>query len=287
MSDEPRDFTMIPNWVIRDSVLSGNELLVLIALWSRVNQQRVSWPSKRQLAADSHLSEATVKRALPMLESRGLITMQVRPRGDGTNASNLYHLPLLPWQRPKQGEAYSHLVRTVNKQGEGVTVNPPGGQGEPVEGVSVTREEDPGEEDTREENIRPELPFEREQDLYSLNAPEAKATVKQVSYIRDLYIHHYNRVPNSDDVNRIRALTSERAAETIKAYLRVVGRNGMYEGPEDGTDEYEALSDTGQLWADNGMVPDVWDTTPAEPSTHTSASAGVFAGMFSSKHFEW
>lgn len=289
MSDEPRDFTMIPNWVIRDSVLTGNEVLVLVALWSRANKQREAWPSKRQLASDSHVSEATVKRTVPMLQDRGLIAIQVRPRGDGTNLSNLYAVPLLPWARPKPGQPYAHLVRTVVKpQGEGVTVNPPGGQGDPVEGVSVTWEEDPSEENTREENIRPELPFEREQDIYSLNAPEVKATAEQVSLIRDLYIHHYNLIPNGRDMDKIRALTLERAAETIGAYYRVVGRNGGYEGPEEGTPEYDALSDTGKTWADNGMVPvDQWTVTPDLDAKPAPAFDDLFAGMFSSKQVDW
>lgn len=278
---------MIPNWVIRDSVLTGNEVLVLMALWSRANKQREAWPSKRQLATDSHLSEATVKRTVPMLQDRGLIATQVRPRGDGTNMSNLYAVPLLPWQRPQPGQPYAHLVRTVVKpRGEGVTVNPPGGQGDPVEGVSVTREEDPSEEDPREENVRPELSFEREQDIYSLNAPEVKATADQVSLIRDLYIHHYSRIPNSSDMDKIRALTLERAAETIGAYYRVVGRNGGYEGPEEGTPEYEALSDTGKTWADNGMVPD-WTTTPMPDTKPAALYEDMFAGMFSSKQLGW
>lgn len=275
---------MIPNWVIRDSVLTGNEVLVLMALWSRANKHREAWPSRRQLATDSHMSEATVKRTVSMLQDRGLTTIQVRPRGDGTNLSNLYAVPLLPWQRPQPGQPYAHLVRTVVKlQGEGVTVNPPGGQADPVEGVTVTWEEDPCEENPGEENVRPKLPFGREQDIYESNAPEVKATPDQVSLIRDLYIHHHNLIPDSRDMDKIRALSLERAAETIGAYYRVVGRNGGYEGPEEGTPEYDALSDTGKTLADNGMVPDDhWTVTPDPDAKPTPTFEDVFAGMFSS-----
>jgi len=41
----------------------------------------------------------------------------------------------------------------------------------------------------------------------------------------------------------------------ITNLYREVGRYGMYEGPEPGTPEYDALSELGQLAADHGMLP--------------------------------
>ena len=58
---------MTPNWVLRDSALSTNEFLVYQALLSRADVRREAWPSMRLLASDSRLSEATVKRTLPLL----------------------------------------------------------------------------------------------------------------------------------------------------------------------------------------------------------------------------
>jgi hypothetical protein len=249
---------MMPNWLIRDSALTANEFLVYQALLSRADKSRRAWPSKSLLASDSRLSEATVKRTIPRLVSRGLITTVVRPRGDGTNMSNLYHVTVLPNVAPKPGSRFAYLLRPV-RTGEGVTVNPPGGQADPGVGFTMSREEHPVEEHQEEENMRSELPF-RPDDMYAKDAPADFATPAQVSYLRDLYIQHHRLIPSSAIEEELTALEPDHASRLISTYLKAIkGRGGMYDGVEEGTPEYDALSPQGQAWADEGMLPpDYW-----------------------------
>lgn len=284
---------MTPNWVLRDSALSTNEFLVYQALLSRADARREAWPSMRLLASDSRLSEATVKRTLPLLESRGLITKTVRPRGDGTNMSNLYLVVVLPNSRPIEGSRYAFLLRpkatqTTRREREGVTVNPPGNQGDPAEGVTVTVEEDPLEEDTREEDKRFELPSELER-AYLRDAPEQVATEAQVSYLRDLFIQHHRQIPRQNIEDEIRALNPIEASRLITTYLRAIeGRGGMYDGPEEGTPEYDALSPTGQLWADEGLLPPrEWAAPTPARETEPSPFEDVFSTLFTNKQIDW
>ena len=283
---------MTPNWVLRESNLSANEFLVYQALLSRADARQEAWPSMRLLASDSRLSEATVKRTLPLLESRGLIARTVRPRGDGTNMSNLYRVVVLPTQRPPKGSKYANLLRpqllNARNVREGVTVNPSGGHGDPAQGVTVTVEEEPPEEDTREEDMRFELSSELER-AYLRNAPEQVATDAQVSYLRDLFIQHHNQIPSQRVEDEIRSLDPDKASGLITTYLRAIeGRGGMFDGPEEGTPEYEALSPTGQQWADEGMLPpDMWLASTPARKPEAPRYEDVFGTLFSSKQIGW
>ena len=293
LNDDARDsFTMTPNWLLRDSVLTAHELLVFLALLSRANKAHQAWPSRRLLANDSRLSEKTVKRTLELLEQRGLIATTVRPRGDGTNQSNLYLIANLTLRPPRPGSTYAYLLRPPPAEvpapagGGGVTQTPPGGQGAPHQGVPVTGEEHPWEEHPEEEHMRLKLPFERDR-MYELDAPEELATTKQMAYLKDLHIHHFNEVPSAAKEHQWQELTADQASRTIDAYLAAVGRNGMYEGPEEGTAAYEALTDTGKEWAETGMVPPETWTSPTTPAPTTPEVGELFASLFTPRQVDW
>lgn len=80
----------IPNWIIRDSDLTGNEILVLLALMSRTNETGRCWPSNKVLAKESRTSESTVKRALNTLAEKGFLTRQWRRAPDRSLTSSVY-----------------------------------------------------------------------------------------------------------------------------------------------------------------------------------------------------
>jgi len=70
--------------VFNSGVLTGNDLLVAVCLANIADEDggRI-YPSKRRIAWQLGLSEATVKRVLRRLERRGLLS-----RADGTSISS-------------------------------------------------------------------------------------------------------------------------------------------------------------------------------------------------------
>lgn len=80
----------IPNWIIRESDLTGNEILVLLALMTRTNEMGQCWPSNKVLAKESRTSESTVKRALNTLADKGFLTRQWRRGADKSLTSSVY-----------------------------------------------------------------------------------------------------------------------------------------------------------------------------------------------------
>lgn len=82
----------MPLWVLRETDLPANAVLVLLALLGRTNATGVCWPSHQTIAADAHVSPSTVKRALEALRSAGLVTWTVRQDDASARSSNLYRV---------------------------------------------------------------------------------------------------------------------------------------------------------------------------------------------------
>ena len=152
----------------------------------------------------------------------------------------------------------------------------------------VTVEEEPVEEEPEEEDMRFELPSERDH-AYLKDAPEKFATDAQASYLRDLFIQHHNQIPSQSIEEEIRSLDPDKASRLITTYLRAIeGRGGMFEGPEEGTPEYDALSPTGQTWADEGMLPpQEWAASTPAGTPKPDSYEDVFSTLFSSKQIDW
>lgn len=83
-------YSVVPNWVVRDSDLTKYELLVFIALLNRANSRGEAWPSLATLEREARASRDSVLRALRTLEERGLVDVVKRYRDDGSQTSNLY-----------------------------------------------------------------------------------------------------------------------------------------------------------------------------------------------------
>lgn len=67
---------------------------VLTVLGDAANDACVCWPRIAIIAAKVGVSTRTVQRAIQLLVSRGLITVEQRYRNDGSHSSNLYRLHL-------------------------------------------------------------------------------------------------------------------------------------------------------------------------------------------------
>jgi len=244
MTSEGAGFSIIPNWLMRDSDLSAHELLVYMALFNRVNPQGLAWPSIARIAKESRTSPSTAKRTIRSLEARGLVVKQVRKRADGTNESNVYKVATFTRQAPGQGERVTGSVR-------------------PHHGVSVDYEEDPLEEDTSEEELRSTLPSGRDLSFMFVEST-GKATKKQLDYLSDLHLHFNASVASDTLQARWKKLTSNKANDLIRQYLKEMPRYDSYEGPVAGEPEYDALTPKGQAYADATMLPDlVWEEARA------------------------
>ncbi|MGC5077625.1 helix-turn-helix domain-containing protein [Agrococcus sp. DT81.2] len=237
-------FSIIPNWLLRESDLTARELLVYIALLNRADRFGVAYPSMKTLAKEARSDERTVRDALKSLEKRGIVKTQRRPQEGGRHLPNLYRVAIFDRESPR-------------REGGVQERTPVGGDSAPEWGAQTQEEVDPLEVDPEEEDVRSALQAEQTRS-YGFSFPDGveRASRKQREYIRDLWIHLHREVPSEEQEQHHSHLTSDEAAELIAALLREMPRYDAYEGPEPGEDAYEALSDVGKQWSDRGMLPE-------------------------------
>jgi hypothetical protein len=252
-------FTKVPHWLIREyELLNGNELLLYLAMLSRADRKGICYPSVALLAREARMSESTVRRTRNRLVDKGLVTVTRRTIGDSRNDSNLYRVALpkrslvkftqetpvdnLTLDEPEQ------LSNGGHSDWDGVTVTVPPSHSDWGDGVTVTGEEEPLQEDP----IKKTLSVEHDAfEFTNLGITEA-----QWHLLSDLYIHITGNVAEQRTKNEWHQLTSDAAGELITRFYANVKRNDDYTGPEYGTPAYKALSEEGRKWADAGMVPD-------------------------------
>lgn len=67
--------------------------LVLLAIADHANEDGFCWPGVVRIATKCNLSERSVQRHIRVLVARGFLQVEERHRPDGSQSSNLYHLP--------------------------------------------------------------------------------------------------------------------------------------------------------------------------------------------------
>ena len=87
-------WSAVPNWVVRESDLTGYELLTLLALMSHQNASGECWPSLSRLAQEVRCTKPTVLNALNGLREKGFVTWYKRSFEDGSPATNFYRVQL-------------------------------------------------------------------------------------------------------------------------------------------------------------------------------------------------
>ena len=97
MNEDPRPepiqgFAAIPNWVVRETGVSGHAKLVYICLASRASRDGTTWPSHALIAKEARIGVTSVKAALAELKKLGLVSWERRTSPDGASTSNLYTL---------------------------------------------------------------------------------------------------------------------------------------------------------------------------------------------------
>jgi hypothetical protein len=85
-------FAAIPNWMVRDTTISGHAKLVYISLISRTSRTNASWPSHALIGKESGIGVTSVKAALNELKTLGLVSWEKRTRDDGGATSNMYFI---------------------------------------------------------------------------------------------------------------------------------------------------------------------------------------------------
>lgn len=242
-------FVMLPNWVLRDSDLDANELLVYLALFNRIDKRGYAYPGKTLIAKEARMSIPTVKRTLKKLEARRLIEIHHRQLEHGKNNSNMYRVATFEREKPVDNSegASGQSVHTWGHS------DPTLGSHGPDPGVMVIPKEDPVEEDPIEEDSEVGTTSRR---AFSFTESSDVATSSQLDYLHDLHIHYANEVPTENTKHQWSEFTTEQATYVINRYLQEIPRYDAYEGPEYGEDTFTKLSAKGQEWAEVGFIPE-------------------------------
>lgn len=126
-------FAIVPEWLLMSGV-GGNAVLVFAVLHRHVDRDAECWPSLNRLASMSGMSNRTIQRALDDLEELGAIERVGRTRDDGSSASNLYKLHMMPPEG--YGAGAVPTARVSGGYGAGVrggTARVSPHEGEPIE----------------------------------------------------------------------------------------------------------------------------------------------------------
>jgi hypothetical protein len=94
-------FTMLPIEMLGDSRLQPLDIVVYAVLDSFAGSAGEAWPSLRAIAERGKVSSATVKRALPRLESAGYIVRRRRYKPESKEFDNTLYT--LPFRSGKEG----------------------------------------------------------------------------------------------------------------------------------------------------------------------------------------
>ena len=85
-------FTTIPNKIITDKNISGNEFRILCYLCMRSGNDNSCFPSLDTIHEDTGIGLPTVKNTIPKLVKSGYIIKVNRKMSNGCSTSNLYRL---------------------------------------------------------------------------------------------------------------------------------------------------------------------------------------------------
>ncbi|WP_197494464.1 MULTISPECIES: helix-turn-helix domain-containing protein [unclassified Gordonia (in: high G+C Gram-positive bacteria)] len=253
-------FVRLPYELIDSGRLTQNELTVYIALLRhRDHHSGRCWPSHSTVAKEARVAKSTAKLAIKSLVEKGVVRVV--------------------FSEPRKPNVYEVCLFSRFPSGpEGGSGDDLGGSGDDLGGsgddLGLGREtthprsgDDPEQEPTTRTNeLAPPNSNHEEAlrlDASSENAgftfttePEKPATGKQITILKDLYIHMTSETPPSAMANQWTEFNRRQADERITAWLKAMPRGDSYAGPAYGDAAYNALSTNGQDAADRGMMPD-------------------------------
>lgn len=113
-------FGVIPNWLVRDTTISGAAKMVYVVLSSHAGAHGTTWLSHTTIAAEAGTSVSTVQRALAVLSEMGLVGISQRRREDGGQTSNIYRLRVVSGvgqnDQPPRSEGPTPPVRVTDEE---------------------------------------------------------------------------------------------------------------------------------------------------------------------------
>jgi len=83
------------SWALKQPVKPASAKLALIAIGNYADAYGRCWPSQQTLAADTNLTERSIRTAIATLEKLGLLKRVTRRRKDGSRASDRFLIPAL------------------------------------------------------------------------------------------------------------------------------------------------------------------------------------------------
>lgn len=86
----------VPNWMVRDTTISGRAKLIYLCLSSRTSREMTAWPSHALMAQEAGISVTSVKAALAELKALGVVNWQSRRNPNGGQTSNVYTVHITP-----------------------------------------------------------------------------------------------------------------------------------------------------------------------------------------------
>lgn len=137
-------FAAVPNWLLEREDVTGQALLVYLALASFADGEGVAFPSLRVLAARARLARSTTAEVLKGLRELGAIAWEQQRRPDGSLGVSVYRLqPVAQGGSPHHGLPHPQDGLALVRGADGGS--PGGGQHEldPLELDPIEQPQDP------------------------------------------------------------------------------------------------------------------------------------------------
>ena len=112
------------NWAWSVPDVSPAQKLVLLALANYADSRGKCWPSIKTVSKKTCLARRTVTRALETLTVAGFVKAGRRSRDDGSQSSNIYHLPIKQGGQSDTGGCHSDMGGCDSDLPRGVTLTP-------------------------------------------------------------------------------------------------------------------------------------------------------------------
>lgn len=273
-------FTRVPNALIDHADLTAHELLVYIVLLRHADPKSgTCYPGLSTIADEARCSRETVKRIIPKLERRGVISVQRSYNvGTKTNQTNVYTVRKFKedqrewWadsvkgrRRPKRAKGRHSETLPAEESAKGRHSETLGRHSETLGVGTPSASKKTQEKKTQEEAMRHTLASAREMNDVIAEEEDDNATDKQVAYLRDLAIIHGHEhgagIPDDLTTARWRRLTRTEASDLIRNYWDEIdrGRSGNWSGITENDDAFAYLSATAQQWIIDGADPrELW-----------------------------
>lgn len=259
------NFVRLPDWLLAEPEhLTVPEFMVYIVLLRYRNHYTGQcFPGFGTISRESRLSRSTVMRTIKALENAGVIHVDRQRNKANTYTVKLPH-EAFPPSATGTPPSTTHAAPTAPSLEflGGVTETPPSAMVTPPSATETPRLVSQGhpnqKEITRKRNQTDEPAATVDESTapagFTEIHPPPSITDAQLDYLKDLYLHITGEPAPGPQLDSWTKLTVAEADDVIASWKKSFEHATDYSGPEPGTDAYDALTATGQAWADAQMV---------------------------------